>query len=35
MGQAEYDSQGHPTRMIGVNFDITERKCAEESIPAE
>ena len=33
-GQVIYDAQGNPTRMIGVNYDITERKRVEEQIRA-
>jgi PAS domain S-box-containing protein len=28
-GRIHYDEQGHPTRFVGVTFDITERKHAE------
>jgi PAS domain S-box-containing protein len=31
-GGAEYDVQGHPVRMIGLTFDITDRKLAEEAL---
>jgi len=31
-GQTFRDDQGRPVRMIGVNYDITERKLAEEQI---
>lgn len=30
--QATYDEQGHPTSMLGVNIDITERKETEEQL---
>lgn len=31
-GRIYYDSQGQPTRMIGINLDVTESKHAEEAI---
>jgi PAS domain S-box-containing protein len=31
-GRIYYDEQGRPTRMIGVNLDVTESKHAEEAI---
>ena len=34
IGRAYYDAAGEPVRMIGLNFDITERKCFEESLLA-
>jgi len=33
-GGAIYNEAGMPIRVLGVNIDITERKCAEESIRA-
>lgn len=30
--QTFHDTAGHPVRMVGVNYDITERKLAEERI---
>jgi PAS domain S-box-containing protein len=31
-GGAEYDVQGRPVRMIGLTFDVTDRKLAEEAL---
>ena len=31
-GQSLYDEAGKPTRMIGINIDVTERKLAEEAL---
>jgi diguanylate cyclase (GGDEF)-like protein/PAS domain S-box-containing protein len=31
-GQVQRDSAGLPTRMVGVNFDITKRKLAEQAL---
>ncbi len=31
-GGAEYDAHGRPVRMIGLTFDITDRKLAEEAL---
>lgn len=33
-GRPMYDEQGHPQRMLGVAFDITERKRMEETLRA-
>ena len=32
IGRAYYDQQGEPIRMIGLNFDITDRKTAEANL---
>ncbi len=32
MGRGLYDDQGNPERMLGVTFDITERRAAEQSL---
>jgi PAS domain S-box-containing protein len=31
-GQSFYDESGKPTRMIGINIDVTDRKLAEEAL---
>lgn len=33
-GQVQWDDQGHPTTLVGINRDITHRKLAERSLEA-
>lgn len=34
-GEVTWDAQDRPTRMVGVNYDITERKLAQEELQAK